>query len=195
MKHKNPSKILIWAGVLMLATLLVIGCAKKPEPIVEPPGPTPEQIEQARQDSIMEVERIAAEREAAAEQARKEAEELARVEAEQAAKSSLQIVYFDYDRYNLRTDARQAGDFNSGVLGEYADWKILIEGHCDERGTDEYNLALGERRANAVKDFFINYGLVAERFSVVSYGEERPAIPGHNEEAWSKNRRAVLVIQ
>lgn len=194
MTNKN-SRILLWAGLLLLVGLLVIGCAKKPEPVVEPPGPTAEELEQARLDSIRAAEeRLAAER-AAAEKAAREAEERARMEAEQAAKSSLQVIYFDFDKYNLRQDARDAADFNAGVMAKYMDWKVLIEGHCDERGTDEYNLALGERRANTVKDFFINYGLEAERFTTVSYGEERPAFMGHNEDAWSKNRRAVLVIK
>lgn len=194
MTNKN-SRILIWAGLLLLVGLLVIGCAKKPEPVVEPPGPTAEELEQARLDSIKAAEeRLAAER-AAAEEAARETEERARMEAEQAAKSSLQVIYFDFDKYNLRPDAREAADFNAGVMAKHTDWKVLIEGHCDERGTDEYNLALGERRANTVKDFFINYGLDAERFTTVSYGEERPAVMGHNEDAWSKNRRAVLVIK
>lgn len=197
MKRKKTSNILKWAGLLLLLAVLIAGCAKKPEPLVEPPGPTAAELEQARMDSIQQAEQLAAEK-AAEEQARKDAEALAKKEAEQAAqaaKSSLQIIYFDFDKYNLRSDARKAAELNAGVLKNFADWKVLIEGHCDERGTDEYNLALGERRAKTVKDFFITYGLDASRFSTVSYGEERPAVPGHSEDAWSKNRRAVLVIQ
>jgi peptidoglycan-associated lipoprotein len=133
---------------------------------------------------------------AAREAALREAMEAkARAEAERAAKSSLQLVYFDYDKYNLRPDARDAANFDAGVLQQYSNWKVLIEGHCDERGTNEYNLALGEKRANTVKDFFVSYGLSTGRFNTISYGEERPVDMGHNEEAWAKNRRAVLVIQ
>lgn len=186
MKQKDPTQILLWAGLLLLAGLLIVGCAKKPQPVVEPPPPPAMQP-----DTTGQAARLAAEREAA----EREAEEKARMEAEQAAKSSLQIVYFDFDKYNLRPDAREAANFDAGVLQKYSAWNVLIEGHCDERGTEEYNLALGERRANTVKDFFINYGLGATRFSTVSYGEERPADPGHNEAAWAKNRRAVLVVK
>ncbi len=192
---KRYHYIVVWAGVLLLVGLLVVGCAKKPEPVPEPQGPTAEELEKMRQDSIAAAEaKLAAEREAA-EKARREAEEKARLEAEKAAKASLQIIYFDFDKYNLRPDAREAAEFDAGVLAQYKDWKVLIEGHCDERGTDEYNLALGERRANTVKQFFVDYGIDPSRISTVSYGEERPADPGHNEEAWAKNRRAVVVVQ
>ncbi|TKJ42376.1 peptidoglycan-associated lipoprotein [candidate division LCP-89 bacterium B3_LCP] len=195
MKNKNLSRIILWAGIVLLIGLLIAGCAQKPEPVVEPPGPTPEELEQARQDSIQAAEEaMLAAQQAAAKKAAMEAEQ-ALLAAEQAAKSSLQVIFFDFDRYNLRSDARTAADFDAGVLSKYGDWQVLIEGHCDERGTDEYNLALGERRANTVKDFFINYGLDAPRFTTVSYGEERPATMGHGEDAWSQNRRAVLVIR
>lgn len=193
---KRSHYFALWAGMLLLAGLLIVGCAKKPEPVPEPPpGPTAAELEKMRQDSIAAVQaRLAAEREAA-EKARLEAEKKARLEAEQAAKASLEIIYFDFDKYNLRPDAREAADFDAKVLAQYTDWKVLIEGHCDERGTAEYNLALGERRANTVKQFFVDYGIDPARISTVSYGEERPADPGHNEAAWAKNRRAVLVIK
>lgn len=195
MRRKDPSKLLILAGLVIIIGLLAIGCAKKPEPVPEPEGPTPEELEQARLDSIAEVERLAAERAAAEEAARREAEERARLEAEQAAKASLKVIYFDFDKSNLRPDAREAAEFNAGVLAQYTDWSVLIEGHCDERGTDEYNLALGERRAVTVKDFFIDYGIDVTRITTVSFGEERPMDSGHNEDAWAKNRRAALVIK
>jgi peptidoglycan-associated lipoprotein len=78
---------------------------------------------------------------------------------------------------------------------EHPEVNILIEGHCDERGTDEYNLALGEKRALAARDFLVNFGIAKSRISVVSYGEERPVDPRSNEEAWSKNRRDEFVIR
>ena len=80
------------------------------------------------------------------------------------------------------------------MLKENPDIKLTIEGHCDERGTIEYNLALGERRANAVKNYLINYGINPKRLSTISYGKERPLDPRSNEEAWAKNRRAAFVI-
>ncbi|RJP75646.1 MAG: peptidoglycan-associated lipoprotein Pal [Candidatus Zixiibacteriota bacterium] len=112
-----------------------------------------------------------------------------------AARGQIQVVYFDYDKSNLRPDARDASTTNAGILQQYPDWRVLIEGHCDERGTEEYNLALGERRANTVRDFYVNYGLDQGRFNTISYGESRPAAPGHDEQAWAQNRRAVTVIQ
>ncbi|HEM46780.1 MAG TPA: peptidoglycan-associated lipoprotein Pal, partial [Alphaproteobacteria bacterium] len=84
---------------------------------------------------------------------------------------------------------------NAEMLLEHADIGLLVEGHCDERGTNEYNLALGEKRAKAVMDFLVTYGVPAERISIVSYGEEKPFAYGHDEAAWAKNRRAHMVLQ
>jgi peptidoglycan-associated lipoprotein len=83
---------------------------------------------------------------------------------------------------------------NAALLHKYPKVKIQIEGHCDERGTNEYNLALGERRANSTRNYLISLGISPDRISTISYGEERPLDPGHNEEAWAKNRRAHFVI-
>jgi peptidoglycan-associated lipoprotein len=104
-------------------------------------------------------------------------------------------INFEYDKYNL-TDAAVAALSNNGaVLMENPSINVLIEGHCDERGTEEYNLALGEKRALAARDFLIRFGIAKSRLSIVSYGEERPLDPGHNETAWAKNRRALFVIR
>ena len=184
MTRKDLIKITLWASLLLLAALVIVGCAKKTPPPPPPPPPAPEVVVP---DTAGQAAREAAMREAM--------EAKARAEAERLAKSSLQIVYFDYDKYNLRPDARDAANFDAGVLQQYSNWSVLIEGHCDERGTNEYNLALGEKRANTVKDFFVSYGLSAGRFNTISYGEERPADMGHSEGAWAKNRRAVLVVQ
>jgi peptidoglycan-associated lipoprotein len=83
---------------------------------------------------------------------------------------------------------------NAALLAKYPRVKIQIEGHCDERGTSQYNLALGERRATSTKQYLITLGISADRISTISYGEEKPLDPGHNEEAWAKNRRAHSVI-
>lgn len=107
----------------------------------------------------------------------------------------LENVYFDYDKYDLREDARATLASDAKQLEGKADAKVLIEGHCDERGTVEYNLALGEKRAKAAMDYLVNYGIAAGRLSAVSFGEERPADPGHDETAWSKNRRAAFTKQ
>jgi peptidoglycan-associated lipoprotein len=106
----------------------------------------------------------------------------------------LQDAYFDYDKYELRDDARSALATDAEWLKKYPTVQILIEGHCDERGTNEYNLALGERRANSAKDYLVSLGLDAGRVKTVSYGEERPFCTDSTEGCWTKNRRGHLVI-
>jgi peptidoglycan-associated lipoprotein len=112
-----------------------------------------------------------------------------------AATLELKDVFFDYDRFVLRDESREALNGNGKMLVDAAGAKVLLEGHCDERGTVEYNLALGERRANAVKGYLVQYGVDAGRISTISYGEERPFAPGNEESAWSQNRRVHFVKQ
>ena len=106
----------------------------------------------------------------------------------------LKNIYFDFDKYDLKADAiktlKKIGDY----LRKHSDVKILIEGHCDERGTREYNLVLGEQRSLSARDFLINYGISPKRLYTVSYGEDKPADPRHCEEAWAKNRRCEFKI-
>lgn len=102
----------------------------------------------------------------------------------------LGTVYFDFDRSDLRSDAIATLDKNVSVLRANADKRVKIEGHCDERGTIEYNFYLGQRRADAVKNYLIKSGISASRLETISFGEEKSADPGHSEEAWAKNRRA-----
>ena len=108
--------------------------------------------------------------------------------------SQFATAYFDFDKYNLRPDARSALDKDYALLKEFPDVIIKIEGHCDERGTIEYNLSLGEKRAKAAMDYLVGLGISANRISIISYGKERPVDPGHNEAAWAKNRRAEFRI-
>lgn len=108
--------------------------------------------------------------------------------------TQFQTVYFDLDKYELRADAKAAIDANFALLQEFGDAIIKIEGHCDERGTIEYNLSLGEKRANAVMDYLVGQGIGAARLSTISFGKERPADAGHNEAAWDKNRRTEFRI-
>lgn len=107
----------------------------------------------------------------------------------------LKTVYFDFDKYALREDTIATLKENAQWLRENPEYKITLEGHCDERGTIEYNLELGAKRANAVQSYLINIGLESEQFKMISYGEEKPADPGHNEESWAKNRRVEFVIE
>ena len=103
-------------------------------------------------------------------------------------------IYFDFDKSVLKLDAQSLLKKKADWLKANANTKLLIEGNCDERGTPEYNLALGERRAEAAKKFIVDLGIDAKRISTISYGEERPIDPRHNEEAWSKNRNDGFVI-
>ena len=107
----------------------------------------------------------------------------------------LKDVFFDFDKAVVRADQQAALTENASWLKANPGAKLLIEGHCDERGTAEYNLALGERRAKAVKDFLVTAGIPADRVSTISYGEERPFVLGHDESAWKWNRRAHFVVQ
>jgi peptidoglycan-associated lipoprotein len=108
--------------------------------------------------------------------------------------SMLKDVRFDFDRYNIRPTETEILKGNVALLKKYPGMKFQIEGHCDERGTSEYNLALGERRANSIMKYLVSLGIESNRISTISYGEERPFDPGHNEDAWAKNRRAHFVI-
>jgi peptidoglycan-associated lipoprotein len=108
----------------------------------------------------------------------------------------LEVVYFDFERWELRDDARSALKQNAQDLKESASWsRLTIEGHCDERGSEEYNMALGERRAGVVQRYLKDLGVPASRLATVSFGENRPAAHGHDESAWSQNRRAELKLE
>jgi peptidoglycan-associated lipoprotein len=108
--------------------------------------------------------------------------------------SPFQPVFFALDQADLDDPGRAIAQGNAELLKKYATWVITVEGHCDERGTAEYNLALGERRSVAVKTYLVSLGINPNRIRTVSYGKEFPFDPGHNEEAWAKNRRAHFVI-
>lgn len=103
-------------------------------------------------------------------------------------------IYFDYDKFNISPDGRKVLAEKATYMNTRPNMKVRIEGHCDERGTSEYNLALGERRAKAVQDYLLFLGISPDRISTVSFGEEKPADPGNTEEAYAKNRRAHFVI-
>jgi len=111
-----------------------------------------------------------------------------------AAGQGLTDVHFDFDRYNLTPEAREILRVDYGILKKMSDPEILVEGHCDNRGTVEYNLALGQRRAESVRSYLIGLGMPASRVSTISYGEEKPLDPSDSEEAWALNRRAHIVV-
>jgi peptidoglycan-associated lipoprotein len=116
-------------------------------------------------------------------------------EALAAAIAEIQDIHFDFDSSAIRSDAREILQANAALLMKNKFSSITIEGHCDERGTSEYNLALGQRRADETKRYLTNLGIKESLIQTVSYGEEHPLDPAHNEEAWAKNRRAHFVVQ
>lgn len=103
-------------------------------------------------------------------------------------------IFFGFDQYNLMADAQETLQRQAAWLNAHPATQIAVEGHCDERGTREYNLGLGDRRANAVKEYLVSLGVDAGRIETISYGKERPVALGHSESAWSQNRRAVSTV-
>ena len=195
--------------IILCLGMILAGCPKKTV-VVRRDQPSGQKSEEA---SKLEAER--AEREA------KEAKEreLARIREEEAKQPTggelekslvakkergiegevfetklLKDIHFDFDRYDIRRGDEEILKENAALLKKYPKTKIQIEGHCDERGTVEYNLALGERRANNTKKYLVSLGIASNRISTISYGKERPLDNGHNEEAWAVNRRAHTVL-
>lgn len=105
-----------------------------------------------------------------------------------------EMIFFEFDSYDLTADSKAVLERKAAWLKANPQYRLRIEGHCDERGTNEYNLALGDRRANAAKNYLVYLGIDPSRISTISYGEERPLDPGHNEEAYRKNRRAEFKL-
>jgi peptidoglycan-associated lipoprotein len=170
---------------------MVIAACGGGTPEVEPaPEPEPEVVDTSAEDA----ERAA--REAEARRLREEEEARRRAEAERRRVMSIlaERVHFDFDKSDIRADAEEVLQRKVTVLREYPGVALRIEGHCDERGSNEYNLALGQRRAEAVRRYLASYGVQTSRFSTISYGEERPLVNAQNEDAWGQNRRAQFDV-
>jgi peptidoglycan-associated lipoprotein len=185
----NIKTKLSWLGTMALVAL-VVGCGGG-APEVEPePEPEPEVVQPTVDE---EAERRAREE---AERRRREEEEKRRAEAERTRVMTIlaERVHFDFDKSDIRPDAEEVLQRKVTVLREYPGIQVRIEGHCDERGSNEYNLALGQRRAQAVQRYLMSYGIESGRFSTISYGEERPLDRGQNEEAWALNRRGEFRV-
>ncbi len=168
------------ALALVSAALLVSACAKKRESLPPPPPPpaTPIPLPEPAAPPPPAVGTTA----------------IPGSMADFLARAGSDRVFFALDRYDLDSDARLTLDRQAAWLRQYPAVRATIEGHADERGTREYNLALGERRANAARNYLAAQGVAASRMTVISYGKERPAVEGSNEEAWAQNRRAVTVL-
>jgi peptidoglycan-associated lipoprotein len=184
-------------ALVAIAISAVTTTACKKKPVVAPaPAPVAAPFNQDSADAAERAKREAAERAAreAAERAAREA--AAKLAAEiAAAKAAFAMpVYFDYDMSNIRDDQRATLDAKIPVFQANADMRIRVAGHTDNRGSDEYNLALGQRRAAEVKQYLIARGIAADRIDVVSFGEERPAVAEDSEDAWAKNRRGEFEI-
>jgi peptidoglycan-associated lipoprotein len=181
--HMKKSFILILACFLVFGFL--ISCKKKVE---QAPPPPPQVKEQPRVEKVEEPPTVT-EPELTEEEIfmKKSLEEI-------NADKPLQMIHFDYDKYFIRDDAKPVLEANAAWLNKFSSAKILIEGHCDERGTEEYNLALGEKRAKSTMDYLSSLGISADRLKIISYGKSQPIDMGHNEPAWQRNRRAQFTI-
>ncbi len=109
--------------------------------------------------------------------------------------ADISTIYFDLDQASLRADARDTLGKNYQSLKDHPDWEVLVEGHCDERGTTEYNLGLGQKRAASVRQYYIRLGMNGGKIATISYGKENPACTDHTEDCWSKNRRGVTKVR
>jgi len=184
--------------LLVIAFLFVVSCAKHKEVSTTAGEEQAEAAEQAKQTGEEAATGISEEELAAQERAEAEAEKRRRqAEEERAARQEFvnENIYFGFDDSSLTKKARQILAEKAEWLRKHSDVEVVIEGHCDERGTKEYNMALGQRRAQSIKNYLINAGIDSSRLASISYGEERPVDPRHNEMAWAKNRRGVFRIK
>lgn len=193
---------LLLIGSIAAASVLAYGCGGKPVQQAMQ-GEMDKAKAEAEAKAKAEAERMKAEAEAKARKAKEdmeaklrgdaEAEARMKAEAEARAARSYETTYFDYDKANIRDDQKAGLTASADKLKANADIKVTLEGHCDERGTAEYNIALGQKRADSAKSFLIKAGVAADRLKTVSFGKERPADAGHTEAAWAKNRRVEIV--
>jgi len=170
-------KKVFFLAILIVCVVSLVGChPKKMRPIETPEKEAKPPIEKAITEEPSE-------------------KPVKPVQPSEAQEGVLKDIHFQYDKYNLTDEAAGIIAANAEYLMKHPEAKILIEGNCDERGTEEYNLALGEKRALAARDYLVRFGIERSRISIVSYGEERPLDPAGDEEAWAKNRRDHFVMK
>lgn len=181
---------------LMLAGLVIVaGCSKKKPPIARPTSPPPSTSSTTGERPPAPPEPVVEPQPVPPEPTVESSDTLANRSLDEINKQSpLQPVFYNLDSSEVSAEGQQVLAANAEVLKKYPQWVISIEGHCDERGTAEYNLALGERRALAARSYLASLGVPADRMRTVSYGKEFPFDPNHNEDAWAKNRRAHFVV-
>ncbi|MCX6568389.1 MAG: peptidoglycan-associated lipoprotein Pal [Candidatus Aminicenantes bacterium] len=178
-------KLVILSLAIILVFSFAVSCKKKPKEV--PPPPPPQQQEQPKVEKV--------EPPVVQEPQLTEDEIFLQKSLDQINREKpLGTVYFDYDKALVRDDAKSTLDTNAAWLKRFRTVKILVEGHCDERGTEEYNLALGEKRAKSAQDYLLSLGIGSDRMKIISYGKSQPIDPGHNDAAWQMNRRAQFVV-
>jgi len=175
MRH-TPRKVKLATAGLLVALLMALGCSSRKQVStaqVEPPPPPATTQQETTPPPPPATQ----------------------TESEPETRTTLADAFFDFDEASLRADAKTALENNAKWMEKNSGVNVIVEGHCDERGSVEYNLALGERRAKAAKEYLVSYGIAAGRLTTISYGKERPFDPGHDENAWAQNRRAHFVAK
>ena len=179
---------------LLLVGLIISGCAKQPATTAATAAPAPAPAPAPRAAAPGPAPTAAAPAESGAATAAPASTARPSLK-EFTAVAALKDVFFEFDKYDIRAEDAKTLDANATWLKANAENLVLIEGHCDERGTNEYNLALGERRAKAAMNYLVSQGVQANRITIISYGEERPLCNEKNESCWSKNRRAHFLVK
>jgi peptidoglycan-associated lipoprotein len=181
----RKSLLMVWIGALALS-MLFVGCPKKkpaPAPVVEEPAPAPaEEVVAPTPPAPVD------------EKPDPFSEDIETANRAAYEQGLLGDVYFDFDKFELKSEARERLAKNAEFMKAHPEFMFNIQGHCDERGTAEYNLALGERRANTAKDYLMSLGIPASRIKTISYGEERPQCTESGESCWWRNRRDHFLI-
>jgi peptidoglycan-associated lipoprotein len=188
-RHTAPLLVLVLAALVTAAA-----CGPKKPPIARPTPPPPPSTTASRPpappEPVVEPAPVTVPPEPTVESSTLSNKSLDEINKQ----SPLLPVFYEFDSAEMSTDAQSALTKNAEVLKQNATWVVSIEGHCDERGTAEYNLALGERRALAARTYLVSLGIAPDRLRTVSYGKEFPFDPGHSETSWAKNRRAHFVV-
>jgi peptidoglycan-associated lipoprotein len=183
--------IISLAFFMVFAAFSACGGKAKVEEVTPPPPPPPEVEEQPELEEVEQVEEpVVVEEPEPTEEEIFMSKTLEEINLE----APMQMIHFDYDKYFIRDDAKPVLEENAEWLKKYDTAVVLIEGHCDERGTEEYNLALGEKRAKSTLDYLSALGVPADRIRTISYGKSLPLDPGHNDVSWQKNRRAQFLV-